>query len=529
MKVADLFARLSLRPDKRSFDSAEKAIGAVKSALIGLVSIRAVQWMGGLVKETVSVASAAVETAAKLGITAEAVQELGFAAGQSGSNQASLADGLGKMAKQADLARSGSKEAAAAFKLAGVDTKALANGSLKLDGALETIATKVASMPDGYAKSNLAMKLFGKSGRDLIPMLNAGGKGIAAMRKESRDLGGVIDNETAASLEDFGDQQDKVTFALGGIRNEVVRALLPSLQKMVAGFLKWVKANRQFLAVKLEKVMRGVVSAVLMAVKVFTLLYRIGETLAKHWQLAIVVLGSLKVAMLLMGAASMRAAIKSALAWAASLLPIIALGVAIAAVVLVVQDLWKGMNGGESVIMNLYKIAEEWIGNKLTKLLKRAREAVNEFLYGTTASKGGVNTPAATASGKRAQAAGFKRHQWGTQTTFDADWSAADQGKSYQERIAARRAMLAQVASFKNQRLPGVGTNLEQGRRAGMLHTQEGMLRDSISKMQFQRMVGNVTVGDINVTVPAGADGNMIGRLIREHISDEARKIANGG
>ncbi len=527
MKVADLFARLSLRPDKRSFDMAEKAIGAVKTALIGLVSIRAVQWMGGLVQETVNVASAAVETSAKLGITAEAVQELGYAAQQTGGDGEKLADGMGKMAKQADLARNGSKEAAAAFKLAGVDTRKLANGTLPLDAALEQVATKLAAMPDGYAKSNLAMKLFGKSGRDLIPLLNEGGKGIAKLRKEARDLGGVIDNETAASLEDFGDQQDKVKFALGGIRNEVVRALLPSLQKMVGAFLKWVKANRALLAQKLERVMRGVVSAVLMAVKAFTALYRIGEVLVKHWQLALVVLGSLKVAMMLMGAASMRAAIMSALAWAASLLPIIALGVAIAAVILVVQDLWKGMNGGESVVINLYKVAEEWIGNKLTKLLKKARQAIDEFLYGKQSDKNGVHAPAATASGRRAQAAAAQRSGQAAQFGFDSDWASADAGKSYQERIAARRAMLAKVGSFRGHR-PGE-TNVDYNSRSGMLNRQEDMLKSSIMKMQFQRAVGSVTVGDIYVTAPAGADGNMMGRLIKEAIAGEARKIANGG
>lgn len=51
------------------------------------------------------------------------------------------------------------------------------------DGAILQLADLFRSMPDGMEKTSLAVKLFGKSGMDLIPMLNLGSEGL----KEAAD------------------------------------------------------------------------------------------------------------------------------------------------------------------------------------------------------------------------------------------------------------------------------------------------------------------------------------------------------
>jgi hypothetical protein len=477
-----------------------------------------------LVQETVNVASVAVEAAQKVGITAEAVQELGFAAGQSGSNQESLINGLGFLSKNADAAKTGSKEMAAAFRKAGVDTKALLDGTLPLDGALEQIADRFKNMEDGAAKQSLAKKLFGRAGVDLIPLLNAGADGIRAMRNEAQELGGVIDNETAAAMEDFGDQQDKVKFAFAGIRNEVVRALLPTLAKLTQNFLKWVKANREFIAQKAEKVVRGLVSAVVAFTKAVALAWEIGTKLYQHWKLVLILMGSMKVAFMLMGAASIKAALASAVSWAASILPIIALGVAIAAVVLIVQDLWSWFNGGESVFKNLYEAAEKWIGDKLSKVLKKAREAIDEFLNGPKKPEGvSVNAqfndrqvatgrigPMSAEDQKLAKNIRAQR-RGAILRTLERE----ELGMSPTQRVfhRARAATLAEEAA----RRPIAGElNTEYLSRAAALNTKADIIRQSIRDI------------NINITTQA-SDPKAVAQEVRAAIADEARNIQNGG
>ncbi len=379
--IANLFAKLSIKPDGKSFAAADKLIGGLKFALGGLVAFAAGKGMLSLIEQTTEVASKAVESAAKLGISAEAVQELGYAAGQTGTDQEGLTKGLLKFSKTVDTAKHGSKDAARALRAAGVDVKGLADGSETLDGALEMVAKKFAEMPDGYKKAALAQELFGKSGTELIPLLNSGQEGIKALRQEAQDLGAVIDNETAAALEDFGDQQDKVKAALGGLRNEVVKALLPTLQKLVAKLLAWVKANRKLIALRLEQVMRVFIRSIELAADAIGFFLKVLGLLRDNLGLTVTALAALGVAMLIFKAKAIAAAIASAAAWIAATAPIILYAAAIAAAILIIEDLYFWVTGkGSSMFEEMYNAAKTWIGDKLTALIGGARLLIQEFL-----------------------------------------------------------------------------------------------------------------------------------------------------
>lgn len=58
-----------------------------------------------------------------------------------------------------------------------------ANGNLKSsDQLLKEVAGKFAGYQDGAAKAALAQELFGRSGAELMPLLNAGAEGISAIQ-----------------------------------------------------------------------------------------------------------------------------------------------------------------------------------------------------------------------------------------------------------------------------------------------------------------------------------------------------------
>ncbi len=74
--------------------------------------------------------------------------------------------------------------------------------------------------------------------------------------------------------------------------------------------------------------------------------------------------------------------------------------------------------------------------------------------------------------------------------------------------------------------IPG-DTNVSLNNRTALLNKQVDELQTSIGNITRDRALQiNAT---INVTAPPGADGNVIGKIIREHIADEARKIQRGG
>lgn len=331
--VADLFAKLGLKPDKKSWDKGDELIGKIKTGLAFFGGFQAVKAVTGWITATAEVGGHAADAAQKLGITAEAIQELGHAAKLSGVDQAGLESALGKLALNLDdVATKGKGPAADALKRLGINFRELKGETL--DQNLEVIADKFAAMPNGMKKASLAVDLFGKQGKELIPLLNEGASGIVKLRNEAQEMGIVIDNEAADSLEKFGDDTDRVKETLGGLRNQVVVALLPTIQAMVTNLLEWVKANREVIkntiagAVKVVigvfKVLGAAIAAVVEVIQFFIKHEELGKSL-------IIGLGIVIAAF----------AVKAAIAWAIAFAPIVAAIAVITGIVLGIRMLVK--------------------------------------------------------------------------------------------------------------------------------------------------------------------------------------------
>lgn len=375
MKIADLFAKLSIRPDKKSFDVADNLLGKVKAALAGIVAYKTVQWIGGLVAQTTELGGRFADLAQQVGVAIEPLQQLEYAANLSGVPLESLAGALQKFSKAADEANRGGDEQRDTFRALGVAYRN-ANGELRpVEDMLGDVAETIAAMPDGAAKTALAMRAFGRSGAQMIPLLNEGRDGIVALRSEFVELGAQMDEGTAKSLEEFGDQQDKVKYALIGVRNDAVKALLPELKRMVTGLLAWVKANRKFIQQKITSIIKGLITVVRILAKGIGFLVSMLTYFADHVGLVITVLGSLAAAFVYLKWASIQAAASSAIAWVAAALPLIAIAALIAAVILIVEDLWTWFRGGESVFGNLY----DWAVEGLVGWIPEAERALKVF------------------------------------------------------------------------------------------------------------------------------------------------------
>ncbi|MCW5557929.1 MAG: hypothetical protein KIT22_08865 [Verrucomicrobiae bacterium] len=93
-------------------------------------------------------------------------------------------------------------------------------------------ADAFAGMADGAAKTNLAMEVFGGSGRQMIPLLNQGSQAIRGLMEEARRLGVVIGSETARNAETFNDRLTVMKTLLEGIAIRFTSRSLESLLKL---------------------------------------------------------------------------------------------------------------------------------------------------------------------------------------------------------------------------------------------------------------------------------------------------------
>ncbi|MFA5897930.1 MAG: hypothetical protein WC829_02335 [Hyphomicrobium sp.] len=189
--------------------------------------------LGVAVKNSIDHADALSKTSQKIGVSVEALSRLEYAAKLSDVSLEGLSDGLKKLSVNMQAAAVNSKSGpAVAFQALGISVKD-ASGNLRAsDAVFSDVADRFARMEDGALKTSLAVQIFGKSGADLIPLLNSGKAGLAAMAAESDRLGITIGTRTAQAAEAFNDTLTRIGAAMGGVANKVMETALPSLQSL---------------------------------------------------------------------------------------------------------------------------------------------------------------------------------------------------------------------------------------------------------------------------------------------------------
>ena len=357
MKIADLFATLGLRANKKQFSAADRLLGGIKSALVGIVAFKTVRFFGNLIRDTAQAADNFAKMSKKVGISIEALQQFEFAAQISGTNVETFRKGIQRLARNASDSQRGLKTAQDALGDVGIKITKNTKELPALDDMLLQIADTFASMPDGTKKAALAQEIFGRAGAELIPLLNEGREGIGKLREEFVGLGAQIDGQTAKQFEEFNDDQLRVQTAMKGIRNEVVIALLPMLKTLTKQILAWVKANRQLIRQKLQSIMKGLVSALKFLVKAVVFVI-------ENWKLLLGLLIGVKVIAGLaalaamfgtLGAAGTASGFAVAAAWTAALLPFLIIGAIVGTAIAFILDFF-GVFGDTNPISRFREI-----------------------------------------------------------------------------------------------------------------------------------------------------------------------------
>jgi hypothetical protein len=206
----------------------------------------AVAGFGALVKGAVDAADQTGKLAQKVGVSTESLSQLGFAAGQSGTDIKGLENGLKALSRVAVESSTGSKQAAEAFAALGISATD-ANGQVRgTEELLLDIADKFSQFEDSASKAALAQRLFGRAGLELIPLLNNGRDGIEALKKQADALGLTITDKTAKAAALFNDSLDVLRSRVVGLARQTAADLLPALAEAVDGFAKSATGAAEF-------------------------------------------------------------------------------------------------------------------------------------------------------------------------------------------------------------------------------------------------------------------------------------------
>lgn len=181
------------------------------------------------VKSSVDAMDAMNDIKERTGLATKEIAGLQVALKMSGMQAESLEGAMSKLAKNMAAGD-------AAFAAMGLSVKNT-DGSLKSSRQmLAEVADQFAGYEDGAAKAALAQELFGKSGAEMIPLLNGGSKALEEFDAMAQKLGLTMDDQTTANAAKFNDTLDLIGMGVQGVGRQVASQLLPTISGLADQF-----------------------------------------------------------------------------------------------------------------------------------------------------------------------------------------------------------------------------------------------------------------------------------------------------
>jgi len=189
-----------------------KKAGALAGALGAALSVGAVaKFAGDSVKAFETTGKETLKLQRFMGGTAEEASRLGHAFTMSGIDSETSAKNIGILSKHLVANDKAAKGMGVAYRDA--------HGKLKpMDQILPGMADKFKNMPNGPEKTALALKLFGRGGAAMIPMLNKGSAGLKAMAAESDKLGTTLSGKDLEAVKQSTINKRKMGEAVKGLQ-----------------------------------------------------------------------------------------------------------------------------------------------------------------------------------------------------------------------------------------------------------------------------------------------------------------------
>ena len=178
------------------------------------------------------------KAAARVGMPVEALSELEFAAQMSGASLTELETALAGLSRRA-------ANSPADFEALGISLRDASGEMRPTRDLLADVADALAEIPPGADRVAEAQRLLGRSGADLLPMLEGGAAGLRRMTDEAAAMGRTIDGATSRAAADFNDNLTRLSANIGALWGQIAQSLLPALVEFSDRVVKLVATVQQ--------------------------------------------------------------------------------------------------------------------------------------------------------------------------------------------------------------------------------------------------------------------------------------------
>jgi hypothetical protein len=238
--LSEVFARFRTVVDDRglkkgkqsadAFGASLQRAGTYIAAYFGINAMR--NFVGGLIMA----GDELEESAAQLGVTTDALQELRYAAEQTSGQRGvdGLRQGLTQLSQKALAASEGNATAARTFRSLGVNVTG-ADGRLRaMDAILGDVADGIQRTEGDTNRLGVASRLFGRGvGTALLPLLSKGSAGVAELREEFRALGGGLSRDAIEKAGRADAALNRLNVVITSIKGSLAEDLLPAIESTV--------------------------------------------------------------------------------------------------------------------------------------------------------------------------------------------------------------------------------------------------------------------------------------------------------
>jgi hypothetical protein len=227
-----------LQSDVKGMRSSLSMLTAISGAqLFGSIASgasQAVRSLIGMGAAQAEVVDATNKMAARLGVTYGEMAGLAHAGALVDVSMETIGGAMTKADIAFVKAANGSKVAMAAFDTLGLSVESL-NGMSAAE-RFEAIAQAISQLPTEAERSAAAVRIFGRSGVQLLPIFEQGAAGIQAARAEAERFGLTLTGAQAGNIDAMGDSFDRAKQAIAGVIQQVVAYLAPAIESVTSQF-----------------------------------------------------------------------------------------------------------------------------------------------------------------------------------------------------------------------------------------------------------------------------------------------------
>lgn len=240
-------------------------LGVKAGVAIGAGAVAGGTALFGLATKSASTTDRIDKLSQKIGISRQGFQEWEFIMSQSGMSIETMQTGMKTMVASMDQAIAGTGRGADAFKALGVSAVDSSGNVKSQEQVFNEAVVALQGMEEGAEKAQLANVLFGRSGSEMMPLLNGAVGSIDAMKTQANELGLVLGDDAVDAGVVFTDTMDQAQRMLGSVVAQIGVGVMPMFQT----FMEWVMEHMPEIQAVMKVVFDGIGFFVNMAVEIF--------------------------------------------------------------------------------------------------------------------------------------------------------------------------------------------------------------------------------------------------------------------